>query len=138
LHTIAKQPLVQTMVKLVIKKKLVTIILKKKPTLLVSTKVLKPVVKVIAQLVKLAIVPLRYPCIICFSSKHRAPKCLRKTKVHNRFRTKPTTIATIMTKSYKLDNVLINVVITVTTRNQVPKQHVFRKCEELKAKATTD
>jgi hypothetical protein len=51
---------------------------------------------------------------------------------------KPTTIPTITMKSYKLDNVLVNVVIVVTTRNQVPEQHVFRKLEPMKAKATTD
>jgi hypothetical protein len=49
------------------------------------------------------------------------------------FRTKPTTIATIVTKNLKHDNVLVNVVIDVMTR-----QHAFRKHEPMKAKAIVD
>ncbi len=50
----------------------------------VSTNVAKPVVEVIAQLIKVKM-PLRYPCIICYNSKHCAPNCPRKKKVHNVF-----------------------------------------------------
>jgi hypothetical protein len=47
----------------------------------VLTKVVESVVEVITQLVESIIVPLKYPCIICSSSKHHAPDCPRKTKV---------------------------------------------------------
>jgi hypothetical protein len=47
---------------------------KKEPTIpIVPTKVVEPMVKVIAQLLKPTIVPLRYPYIIYFSCKHHAP-----------------------------------------------------------------
>jgi len=46
----------------------------------VSTKVVKLVVEVIAQLVK-ARVPLKYPCIIYLNSEHHAPNCPRKKKI---------------------------------------------------------
>jgi hypothetical protein len=49
--------------------------------LIVPTKVVKPVAEVIAQLVKPTIVPLKYPCIIYFSSKHHALDCPRKIEV---------------------------------------------------------
>jgi hypothetical protein len=39
------------------------------------------IVEVTAQLVKLAKIPLRYPCMICFKAKQRALDCPRKTKV---------------------------------------------------------
>jgi len=54
------------------------------------------------------------------------------------FQIKPTTIAIVVVKFYKLDNVLLNVVIVVMTRNQVPKQHVLKRRESMKAKATID
>jgi len=88
--------------------------------LLGSTKVIESVVGVTAQHVKLTRVQLRYPCIICSSSKHCAPYYLRITKVHNLFRIKPTSTTTVMAKSSKPDNVPINVIIVVTTRSQVP------------------
>jgi hypothetical protein len=43
-----------------------------------------------------------------------------------------------MAKSSKLDNVLVNVVVAITTHNQIPEQEVFRECELVKAKATID
>jgi hypothetical protein len=36
------------------------------------------------------------------------------------FRTKPITIATVLAKNPKLDNVLVDVVVVVTTHSQVP------------------
>jgi len=38
------------------------------------------------------------------------------------YRIKPTIIAIIMAKSYKLDNVLVNVIDGITTHNQVLEQ----------------
>jgi hypothetical protein len=52
---------------------------------IISTKVTEPVVGVIAQLVKSAKVPLKYPCIICSIFEHRALDCPRKTKIQNMF-----------------------------------------------------
>ncbi len=112
---------------------------KEEPTVpIVPTKVVKPVAKVIAQLVKPTIVPLKYPCIIYFSSKHRAPNYPKKIEVQNMLRTKLTITATIVTKNPKHDNVPVNVVDDVIACNQVPKQHALRECESMKAKATAD
>jgi hypothetical protein len=54
------------------------------------------------------------------------------------FRIKPTITATVVAIFSKPDNVLVNVIIAVTTRNQVPKQHVRRKCKPMKAKVIVD
>ncbi len=52
---------------------------KKEPTThVISTKVIESIVGVNAQHVKLTRVPLKYPCIICCSSKHHAPNYLKK------------------------------------------------------------
>jgi hypothetical protein len=51
--------------------------------LVVPTKVAKLVTKVIAQPVKLARMPLRYPCIIYYNLEHHVPNCPRKIKVQN-------------------------------------------------------
>jgi hypothetical protein len=77
---------------------------------------------VIAQHVKSARVPLRYPCIIYSSSKHRVPNYPRKIEVQNIFQTKPNITTTLVTKSPKLDNVPVNVVVVVTTRSQTLEQ----------------
>jgi hypothetical protein len=82
----------------------------------VSTKVVKLVVEVIAQLVK-ARVPLKYPCIIYFYSEHHAPNCPRKKKIQNTFQIKPTTTTTtttIIIKTSKPNNIPVNVVVVVT------------------------
>ncbi len=95
---------------------------KEEPTIpIVPIKVVEPVVEVISQLVKPTIVPLKYPCIIYFSSKHHALDCPRKIEVQNMFWIKLTIIATIVTKNPKHDNVLVNVVDDVTTCSQVLK-----------------
>jgi len=88
--------------------------------LIVHTKVVEPIIEVTTQPIKPAKIPLWCPCVICYSFEHHTPNYLRKTKVHNMFRTKPTTIATIITKPYKPNNVPINVVV-VMTRSQVRK-----------------
>jgi hypothetical protein len=71
-----------------------------------------------AQPVKLARVPLKYPCIICYSFEHHAPNCSRKEEVQNMFQIKPNITPTITTKNLKLNNIPINVVATVTTWSQ--------------------
>jgi hypothetical protein len=48
-------------------------------------KVVELVVEGIAQPVKPTKMPLRYPCIICYSSEHHAPNCFKKIKVQNCF-----------------------------------------------------
>jgi hypothetical protein len=53
--------------------------------LVVPIKIVEPVVEVIAQPIKPTKVPLKYPCIICYSYEHHEPNCPRKTKVHNMF-----------------------------------------------------
>ncbi len=88
----------------------------------VPTKVVEPVVKIIAQPIKLAKVPLRYPFMICYSSKHRALANPRKMKIQKMFRTKPTTTSIVIPTTSRLDNVPITVFTTVTTHNRIPKQ----------------
>jgi hypothetical protein len=95
---------------------------KKLAILVVPIKVIELVVKVIAQLFKPTKVPFKYPCITYFSSKHRAPNCPRKTEIYNMFWTKPIITTTIITKKPKPSNVLVNVVVTIMTHSQVPKQ----------------
>jgi len=46
---------------------------------IVPTKVVELVVEVIKKSIKPTRMPSRYPCIICSSSKHRAPNCLENT-----------------------------------------------------------
>ncbi len=72
---------------------------------------------------------MKYPCIIYFNFEHHAPNCPRKTKVQNMFRTKSNTTTTVVPKACKLDNVLVNVVVTVTTCNQVPKKKMIKEHE---------
>ncbi len=87
------------------------------------TKVVEPIVKVIAQPIKPIRIPLRYPCIIYFNFEYRALDCFINTKVQKMFQTKPTTIAIIVPKPYTYDdNVPVNVVAIVTTHNQVLDQ----------------
>jgi hypothetical protein len=99
----------------------------------ISTKIIELVVGVIAQLFKPSRVPLKYPCITCSIFEHHALNCPRKTKVQNMFRTKPNNIAIVTMKFFKPDNVLVNVVVVMTC-NQIPKQHVLKKHELMKAK----
>jgi len=71
------------------------------------------------QLVKSRKVPIRYPCIICFSVEHRFRECPKKIEVQNMFKIKPiSSNATIAPKPPKTNNVLINVVADITTRSQ--------------------
>ncbi len=54
------------------------------------------------------------------------------------FQIKQTITSPIVTKNPKPNNVLVNVVVIVTTCSQVPKQHVFKECELVKEKAVID
>ncbi len=71
--------------------------------------------KVIAQLAKPTRVPLRYPCTICYNFKHRAFDYPKKAKVQNMLWTKQTTTTIVVTKNPKPNNVLVNVIVIVTT-----------------------
>jgi hypothetical protein len=62
----------------------------------VLKKVIKPIDEFIAQPIKPTRIPLRYMCIIYFSSKHHAPNCLRKIEVQTMFWIKPTTTTIIV------------------------------------------
>ncbi len=93
---------------------------REEPTIpIIPIKVVELVAKVSAQLVKPVRVSLRYPCIICSNFEHHALDCPRKVEVQNTFQTKPITIAIVVAKSLKPDNVLINVVVVFTTCSQV-------------------
>jgi hypothetical protein len=93
------------------------------------------VVKVTTQPIKPTKVPLQYPCIIYFNVEHRAPNFPRKTKVQNMCHTKTNSIAIVVPKLPKPDNILVNVIAIVTTRNLVLEQHVHKKHELVKTKA---
>jgi hypothetical protein len=67
-------------------------------------------------------VPLKYPCIICYSSEHCALDYPRKGEVLNMFWTKLIINATIVSKNPKPDNVLVNVIVVAMTHSQVPYQ----------------
>jgi hypothetical protein len=54
---------------------------KKLVTPVVPNKIVEPIAKVITQPVKPTRVPLRYPCIICFSFEHHSLDCPIKRKV---------------------------------------------------------
>lgn len=82
---------------------------------IIPTKVVKLIVEVTTQPSKPAKVPLRYPCIICYSFEHRALYYFLKMKVYNMFCTKINTTAIVVLKVLKPHNVLINVVATITT-----------------------
>ncbi len=53
-------------------------------------------------------------------------------------RCKMNIIHIVVPKVPKLDNVLVNVIATITTRNQLSNQQVLRKCELVKAKVVTN
>ncbi len=65
---------------------------------------------------------MRYPCIIYSSSKNCALDYPKKLEFQNMFQTKPTITTTIVVKSYKLDNVLVNVIVIIMTHSQVLEQ----------------
>jgi hypothetical protein len=88
----------------------------------IPTKVAKPIAKINAQPIKLARVPLRYPCIICSCFKHYAPDCLKKTIVQKMFRTKSTTTTIVVAKPSTPNNIPVNVVTPITTQSQVLEQ----------------
>lgn len=77
------------------------------------------VVGVTPQLVKPARIPWDILVLFIFGSKNHALDCPKKTKAQNMFWTKPTIITTIVVKSYKFDNVLVNVVATIMIHSQV-------------------
>jgi hypothetical protein len=61
-------------------------------------------------------IPIWYPCIICSSVDHWTLDCLKKIKVQNMFRIEHVSSTTTTTpKPFKIDNVLVNVVTTITT-----------------------
>jgi hypothetical protein len=96
--------------------------MKKTTILIIPTKVVKPIVEVIAPPIKPTTIPLQYPCIIYSNVEHCAPNCLKQIKVQNMFHTKTNFATTLVPKPLKLDNVPINVVIIVTTCSQVQEQ----------------
>jgi hypothetical protein len=49
----------------------------------IPIKVLESVAEVNAQFIKPIRMPLRYPCIIYYNSKHRVPDCPKKAVVQN-------------------------------------------------------
>ncbi len=53
------------------------------------------------------------------------------------FQIKPTTIATIMDKSSKPNNIPVNLIAAITTCGQIPEQ-VLREHELVKVKTTVD
>ncbi len=58
-------------------------------------------------------------CIIYFNVDHRYGECPRKFEVHNLFKTKHVSSnVTTTLKSPNINNVLVNVVVVITTHNQ--------------------
>jgi len=84
--------------------------------------------KTIVECGKLIKIPLRYPCIICFNVDHQSKNCLRKVEVQNMFKTKPISSNIVTPKLLKPNNVPSNVVITITTCNQLLKGKNTLRC----------
>jgi len=81
-------------------------------------KFIELITKTKTQLVKSGKTLAHYPCIICSNVEHRFGKCPRKIEVHNMFKIKHVSYNSMTTpKPPKIDNVLVNVVIDVTTCN---------------------
>jgi hypothetical protein len=60
-----------------------------------------------------------YPYIMYYSAKHRFGECCKKIEVQHMFRTKLVSSNVITTSiSFKLDNVLTNVVVAIITHSQ--------------------
>ncbi len=107
------------------------------PTVIVKSK--KLVTRTKTQLVKSGKIHVCYPCIIYSSVKHRSGECLRKNEVQNMFRTKLVNFnATTASKLPKTNNMLVNVVVVITTCNQQSEQQVFKEREPVKAKGVED
>jgi hypothetical protein len=78
----------------------------------------KLVARTKTQLVKSGKIHVHYPCIIYFNVEHRFGECPKKIEVQNMFKTKLVgSNVTTTPKPPKTDNVLINVVVVVTTYN---------------------
>jgi hypothetical protein len=93
----------------------------KKEELVMQTTIVKStkhVARIKTQPVKSRKIPICYPCIICSSIEQRFRECLKKIEVHNVLRTKPINSNATTSKPPKTDNVLINVIVVVTTHSQ--------------------
>ncbi len=92
---------------------------RKKKVLVVPTttfKSTKLVARTKTQLVKSRKIHVHYPCIIYFNVEHRFGECPKKIKIRNMFKTKLVgSNVTTTPKPLKTDNVLVNVVVVVTT-----------------------
>jgi hypothetical protein len=84
-----------------------------------TVKFIEFVVGTKTQPVKSRKIHVRDPCIICSSVEHRSRECPKKTKVQNMFITNLVNFnATIASKPPTIDNMLVNVVVTVSTCSQ--------------------
>jgi hypothetical protein len=96
---------------------------KKVPIYPATFKSIKPITKTKTQLAKGVKILVGYPCIIYSSSKHRSGECPMKIEVQNMFRTKTINYnATTTPKLPKPYNVLVNVVVVITTCSQQLEQ----------------
>jgi hypothetical protein len=99
---------------------------KKKKVLVVpptTVKFTKLIIGTKTQPIKLGKIFACYPCIICFNIEYRFGKWPKKIEVQNMFRIKlVSSNATTTPKSFKTDNVQVNVVTVVTIHSQQSKQ----------------
>jgi hypothetical protein len=87
--------------------------------LTVKIKFTKPIVGTKTQLVKSRKLLVRYHYIICSNIEHRYEECPKKIEVQNMFRIKHiSSNATTTHKSFKIDNVLVDVVAVITTHSR--------------------
>jgi hypothetical protein len=102
-------------------------------------KFIEPIIDIKTKPTKPIKIPIHFPCIICSSVEHKSKECPRKIEVQNMFRTKLVSYNIITSlKSPKLDNVLVNVVVVVTTYSQQLEQHVLKERKFVKAKGVED
>jgi len=68
---------------------------------------------------------LQYPCIICYSVKHHILNYLKKIENQNMFYIMTNFVDIAVPKDFKFDNVPVNVIVVITTCNQVPEQYAL-------------
>ncbi len=73
-----------------------------------------------------------YHCFICNFFEHKIYDCLHKDISQGMFREK------VMIVTPKKDDVVVNMVLAITTHSQIPKNVVFKEKEPFKRKSSTN
>jgi hypothetical protein len=84
----------------------------------ITIKSIEPVIRTKTQPIKSGKILICYPYIICYNAEHRFRKCPRKIEIQNMLKTKPISF-NVMTalQQPKTNNVLVNVIVAITTHS---------------------